>query len=71
MQLVFGAKQNYPARFFGNFEPFSHRTRDVSAYSDPTNDFIGMLLTQSMVVAPKPPAVVEDLGPHAGRSLEA
>ncbi|MCW3100180.1 MAG: serine hydrolase [Chthonomonadaceae bacterium] len=43
----------------------------TSAYSDPKNDFIGILLTQRMMDSPEPPAVLEDFWTHAYRSLEA
>jgi CubicO group peptidase (beta-lactamase class C family) len=43
----------------------------TSAYSDPTNDFIGILLTQRLMDSPEPPAVFSDFWTHAYRSLEA
>jgi CubicO group peptidase (beta-lactamase class C family) len=43
----------------------------TSAYSDPTNDFIGILLTQRSMDSPEPPAVFNDFWTHAYRSLEA
>jgi CubicO group peptidase (beta-lactamase class C family) len=43
----------------------------TSAYSDPKNDFIGILLTQRLVDSPEPPAVFTDFWTHAYRSLEA
>jgi CubicO group peptidase (beta-lactamase class C family) len=43
----------------------------TSAYSDPKNGFIGILLTQRLVDSPEPPAVFEDFWAHAYRSLEA
>jgi CubicO group peptidase (beta-lactamase class C family) len=43
----------------------------TSAYSDPTNDFIGILLTQRLMDSPEPPAVFNDFWTHAYRSLEA
>ena len=43
----------------------------TSAYSDPTNDFIGILLTQRLMDSPEPPAVFDDFWSHAYRSLEA
>jgi CubicO group peptidase (beta-lactamase class C family) len=43
----------------------------TSAYSDPTNDFIGILLTQRLVDSPEPTAVSGDFWAHAYRSLEA
>jgi CubicO group peptidase (beta-lactamase class C family) len=43
----------------------------TSAYSDPKNGFIGILLTQRLVDSPEPTAVVEDFWTHAYRSLEA
>jgi CubicO group peptidase (beta-lactamase class C family) len=43
----------------------------TSAYSDPKNDFIGILLTQRMMDSPEPPAVFKDFWTHAYRSLEA
>ena len=42
----------------------------VSAYSDPNNDFIGILLTQRLMDSPEPPAVFNDFWTHAYRSLE-
>jgi CubicO group peptidase (beta-lactamase class C family) len=41
----------------------------TSAYSDPKNDFIGILMTQCLMDSPKPPAVFEDFWTHAYRSL--
>jgi CubicO group peptidase (beta-lactamase class C family) len=41
----------------------------TSAYSDPKNDFIGILLTQRLMDSPEPPAVFEDFWTHAYRSL--
>ena len=32
----------------------------ISVYSDPTNDFIGILLTQRMMDSPEPPSVFKD-----------
>jgi CubicO group peptidase (beta-lactamase class C family) len=43
----------------------------TSAYSDPKNDFIGILLTQRLMDSPEPPAVFDDFWLHAYRSLEA
>jgi CubicO group peptidase (beta-lactamase class C family) len=43
----------------------------TSAYSDPKNDFIGILLTQRMMDSPEPPAVFNDFWSYAYRSLEA
>lgn len=43
----------------------------TSAYSDPKNDFIGILLTQRLMDSPEPPAVFKDFWMHAYRSLEA
>ena len=42
----------------------------VSAYSDPNNDFIGILLTQRLMDSPEQPAVFNDFWTHAYRSLE-
>lgn len=42
----------------------------TSAYSDPTHDFIGILLTQRLMDSPQPPAVFKDFWMHAYRSLE-
>jgi CubicO group peptidase (beta-lactamase class C family) len=42
----------------------------TSAYSDPKNDFIGILLTQRLMDSPEPPAVFEDFWMGAYRSLE-
>ena len=43
----------------------------TSAYSDPKNDFIGILMTQRMMDSPEPPAVFKDFWTYAYRSLEA
>jgi CubicO group peptidase (beta-lactamase class C family) len=43
----------------------------ASAYSDPENDFIGILLTQRLMDSPEPPAVLEDFWANAYRSVEA
>jgi CubicO group peptidase (beta-lactamase class C family) len=43
----------------------------TSAYSDPKNDFIGILMTQRSMDSPEPPAVFKDFWTHAYRSLEA
>ncbi len=43
----------------------------TSAYSDPKNDFIGILLTQRMMDSPEPPAVFKEFWTFAYRSLEA
>jgi CubicO group peptidase (beta-lactamase class C family) len=43
----------------------------TSAYSDPKNDFIGILLTQRMMDSPEPPAVFKDFWTYAYRALEA
>ncbi len=40
------------------------------AYSDPTHDFIGILLTQRLMDSPQAPAVFQDFWTHAYRSLE-
>jgi CubicO group peptidase (beta-lactamase class C family) len=42
----------------------------VSAYSDPANDFIGILMTQRMMESPEPPAVFEDFWGGAYRLFE-
>jgi CubicO group peptidase (beta-lactamase class C family) len=42
----------------------------TSAYSDPKNDFIGILLTQRLMDSPEPPAVFKDFWRHAYRLLE-
>lgn len=42
----------------------------TSGYSDPKNDFIGILFTQRLVDSPEPPAVYEEFWTHAYRSLE-
>lgn len=42
----------------------------TSAYSDPTNNFVGVLLTQRLVDSPAPPAVYDDFWRQAYRSLE-
>jgi CubicO group peptidase (beta-lactamase class C family) len=41
----------------------------TSAYSDPANDFIGILMTQRMMESPEPPAVFEDFWKGAYRAL--
>ena len=41
----------------------------TSAYSDPTNDFIGILLTQRMMDSPAPPPVYDDFWSYAYRAL--
>jgi CubicO group peptidase (beta-lactamase class C family) len=43
----------------------------TSACSDPTNDFVGILLTQRMMDSPEPPAVFNDFWALAYWSLEA
>jgi CubicO group peptidase (beta-lactamase class C family) len=43
----------------------------TSAYSDPKNDFVGILLTQRLMDSPEPPAVFNDFWRQAYRSLEA
>jgi CubicO group peptidase (beta-lactamase class C family) len=43
----------------------------TSAYSDPKNDFIGILMTQRLMDSPEPPAVFKDFWTHVYRSLEA
>jgi len=43
----------------------------TSAYSDPTNDFIGILLTQRLMDSPQQPAVFTDFWTQAYQSLEA
>jgi CubicO group peptidase (beta-lactamase class C family) len=43
----------------------------VSAYSDPKNDFVGILLTQRMIDSPEPPTVFDDFWRLAYRSIEA
>ena len=40
----------------------------TSAYSDPANDFVGMLMTQRLMDSPEPPAVFADYWTHAYRS---
>ncbi|MDM0112045.1 serine hydrolase domain-containing protein [Variovorax sp. J22R133] len=42
---------------------------DTSAWSDPANDFIGILLTQRLMDSPAPPAVFTDFWTHAYRAL--
>jgi CubicO group peptidase (beta-lactamase class C family) len=42
----------------------------TSAYSDPANDFIGILLTQRLMDSPEPPPVYDDFWSHAYRALE-
>jgi CubicO group peptidase (beta-lactamase class C family) len=42
----------------------------TSAYSDPKNDFIGILMTQRLMDSPEPPSVFDDFWTHAYRSLE-
>jgi CubicO group peptidase (beta-lactamase class C family) len=41
----------------------------TSAYADPKNDFIGILMTQRLMDSPDPPAVFDDFWSHAYRSL--
>jgi CubicO group peptidase (beta-lactamase class C family) len=41
----------------------------TSAYSDPKNDFIGILLTQRLMDSPEPPTVFKDFWTHAYRLL--
>jgi CubicO group peptidase (beta-lactamase class C family) len=43
----------------------------TSAYSDPKNDFIGILMTQRLMDSPDPPSVFDDFWTHAYRSLDA
>jgi CubicO group peptidase (beta-lactamase class C family) len=43
----------------------------TSAYSDPNNDFIGILFTQRMMDSPEPPPVFNDFWRHAYLSLHA
>jgi len=42
----------------------------TSAYSDPRNDFVGILFTQRLMDSPEPPAVFNDFWAQAYRSLE-
>ena len=42
----------------------------TSAYSDPKNDFIGILLTQRLMDSPAPPAVFTDFWTQAYRTLQ-
>jgi CubicO group peptidase (beta-lactamase class C family) len=42
----------------------------TSAYSDPANDFIGILLTQRLMDSPEPPAVLNDFWANAYRLLD-
>jgi CubicO group peptidase (beta-lactamase class C family) len=42
----------------------------TSAYSDPKNDFIGILMTQRLMESPEPPPVSKDFWTQAYRSLE-
>jgi CubicO group peptidase (beta-lactamase class C family) len=42
----------------------------TSAYSDPKNDFIGILMTQRLMDSPEPPAVFTDFWTGAYRTLE-
>lgn len=42
----------------------------TSAYSDPTDDLIGILLTQRMMDSPEPPAVFKDFWTGVYRALE-
>ena len=41
----------------------------TSAYSDPKNEFIGILLTQKLVDSPEPTAVSTDFWSHAYESI--
>lgn len=43
----------------------------TSAYSDPVNDFVGVLMTQRMMDSPEPPAVFSDFWAGAYRTLDA
>jgi CubicO group peptidase (beta-lactamase class C family) len=43
----------------------------TSAYSDPANDFIGILFTQRLMDSPEPPPVFKDFWAQAYRALEA
>jgi CubicO group peptidase (beta-lactamase class C family) len=43
----------------------------TSAYSDPKNDFIGILMTQRLMDSSDPPSVFDDFWTHAYRSLDA
>jgi CubicO group peptidase (beta-lactamase class C family) len=43
----------------------------TSAYSDPTNDFVGILFTQRLMESPEPPPVFNDFWRQAYRSLDA
>jgi len=49
----------------------SSKSFAASAYSDPENDFVGILLTQRLMESPQPPAVFEDFWMHAYRFLES
>ncbi|MET0390721.1 MAG: serine hydrolase domain-containing protein [Polyangiales bacterium] len=42
----------------------------TSAYSDPKNDFVGILFTQRLMDSPDPPPVFTDFWEHAYRALE-
>lgn len=42
----------------------------TSAYSDPKNDFVGILMTQRLMDSPEPPAVFSDFWMQAYRALE-
>jgi len=42
----------------------------TSAYSDPKNDFVGILMTQRMMDSPEPPAVFTDFWTHAYRAIQ-
>lgn len=41
----------------------------TAAYSDPENDFVGILMTQRVLDSPEPPAVFESFWEHAYRAL--
>jgi CubicO group peptidase (beta-lactamase class C family) len=43
----------------------------TSAYSDPKNDFIGILMTQRLMDSPDPAPVFDDFWTHAYRSLDS
>jgi CubicO group peptidase (beta-lactamase class C family) len=42
----------------------------TSAYSDPKEDFVGILMTQRLMMSPKPPAIYDDFWTLAYSALE-
>jgi CubicO group peptidase (beta-lactamase class C family) len=44
---------------------------DTSAYSDPSHDSIGILMTQRLMDSPEPSAIARDFWSHAHEALES